>query len=223
MCGRFAAALDTRSLATRFHAVTSPGLPGPSWNIAPAKTVTLLAEDARGTRHLAPARWMFVPRDSPTDRLPYPTFNARVETVLEKRTYAQAARDQRAIIPATGYYEWDDRHRPFYFHDPHGREILIAGLYSWWRRDRSSPWTLTTTILTTAATGSAADVHERMPVLVPPEYVDDWLNPGTPGSNVIPAVAAAGARLSRQLLGYRVHTLRGDGPELTTPAAIRTS
>ena len=225
MCGRFAAALDHGRLAQRFHALASPGLPGPSWNVTPGQSVALLAQDVHGVRHLAPARWSYIPPWSPTDRLGYRTFNARVESALTTRTYADAARSRRAVIPATGYYEWDAQHHPYYFHptwaDRAGDDVLlIAGLYSWWRADAHSPWVLTATILTTQAQGAPAGVHSRMPVLVPSELVDEWLDPNVPGERILPRVAEAGARESTALLMHRVRPLRGDGPELTVPDAI---
>lgn len=58
---------------------------------------------------------------------------ARVETALRKRTFGEAAHSHRAIIPASGYYEWDRRKQPHYFHDDERPTLLLAGLYNWWR------------------------------------------------------------------------------------------
>lgn len=63
-------------------------------------------------RHLAPATWSLVPAWSSTDRFVYPTFNARIETALTKRTWSDSARGTRALIPMTGYYERAKDHSP---------------------------------------------------------------------------------------------------------------
>ncbi|MEK0306967.1 SOS response-associated peptidase [Bifidobacterium favimelis] len=221
MCGRFAAALDYSQLAARFHARPAQGLPAASWNISPGSQIAIIAQDARGVRHLNPATWNLVPTWSPTDRMDYPTHNARVETATDKRTYSEAARSHRAIIPATGYYEWDGDHRPFYFSSPEGGPLLLAGLYSWWRADEGSAWKLTATILTTRAEGGAARVHDRMPVLLDDDLCDDWLDPQVDGGTILPRAAGAGARLSTRLSMRQVAPVKGDGPDLIEPIALR--
>lgn len=221
MCGRFAAALDYPGLAERYQARQAPGLPEPSWNIAPEATIALIAQDRSGVRHLNPARWNLVPSWSPSNRLDYPTHNARVETALTKRTYADAARSQRAIIPATGYYEWTRDHRPYYFQSRDGSPLAIAGLYSWWRRDDHSPWLLTATILTTQAEGGAALVHDRMPLLITDTNADEWLNPDLDGSDIFPRAVELGRKASAQLVQRQVSPLKGDGPHLTEGITLR--
>ena len=215
MCGRFAAAYDRERLAERFGAQIDAGLPGPSWNVAPTQTVALAAQDGRGIRHLAPAYWTFVPSWSHSLKLDYPTHNARIESALDKRTFADAARRQRALIPATGYYEWDGGHRPHYFH---GDDVLLlAGLYNWWRADDRSPWLLTCTILTREAVGAAAQVHDRMPVLVGDDLIDDWLSPQADAVRLLPEASDRGAELSQHLASHTVRRLKGDGPQLIEP------
>lgn len=221
MCGRFAAALDYSGLAERYRARRAPGLPGPSWNIAPGATIAVVAQDRSGTRHLNPASWNLVPSWSPDDHLDYPTHNARVETALAKRTYADAARSRRAIIPASGYYEWTRDHKPYYFQSQDGAPLSIAGLYSWWRRDGHSPWLLTATILTTQAEGGAALVHDRMPLLITDTNADDWLDPDLDGSDVFPRAVELGSKASARLVQRQVAPLKGDGPHLTESITLR--
>ena len=221
MCGRFSAAFDYSSLAEQYRAQRAPNLPKSSWNIAPGATIAIIAQDRNGIRHLNPARWGLIPSWSVSNHLDYPTHNARVETALTKRTYADAARCQRAIIPASGYYEWTKDHRPFYFQSPDESPLAIAGLYSWWREDEHSPWLLTATILTTQAEGEAALVHERMPLLITEANADEWLDPGLDGSNVFPRVMDLGRKSSAGLVQHQVAPLKGDGPQLTDDISLR--
>lgn len=222
MCGRFVASLDHHSLARRYRAQPAPGLPGPSWNIAPDATIAIIAQDDRGIRHLNPARWNLVPSWSTTDRLDYPTHNARVETALDRRTYADAARSHRALIPASGYYEWTRDHKPYYFQSPDGSPLTIAGLYSWWRKDTESPWVLTATILTMQAEGDAALVHDRMPLLITDQNVDEWLDPSRDGSQILPRAVELGREASARLVKRQVSPLKGDGPHLTEGITLRS-
>lgn len=211
MCTRFVADLDWGELGLEFDAELSPGLPQPSWNLRPTQKIALLAQDSHGTKHLAPAAWSFVPAWSQTDRLEYPTFNARAETVLTKRTWSQSAHSMRALIPMTGYYEWSSKRRPWYFFSADGTPLLVAGLYSWWSRR------LTCTILTRDAVAGPATVHDRMPVLVRNDMLARWLSPAVPGTAIIPDVAERSADISMSLQQHEVAPITGDGPELIEP------
>ena len=220
MCGRFAADLDYSSLAQDYGARQAPGLPKPSWNISPGSVIALVAQDRHGQRHLHTARWNLVPSWSDTDQMSYPTHNARVESALTKRTYADSAKSQRAIIPASGYYEWTPDHQPYYFQASDGHTLSIAGLYSWWRARPGQPWLLTATILTTQATPEAAQVHDRMPLLITGENLDSWLDPSIEGKEILPKAVEPGRHASETLTMHPVAPLKGDGPELTEDIAL---
>lgn len=220
MCGRFAADLDYSKLAEIYGARQAPGLPRPSWNISPGSVIALVAQDRRGQRHLHPARWNLVPSWSDSSQMAYPTHNARVESALTKRTYSDSARSHRAIIPASGYYEWTSDHRPYYFQAPDGHTLSIAGLYSWWRAQPGQPWLLTATILTTQATPEASRVHDRMPLLITDTTLDSWLDPNVDGRAILPLAAESGRHASEALIMHPVAPLKGDGPELTEGMAL---
>ncbi|RBP99877.1 SOS response-associated peptidase [Bifidobacterium xylocopae] len=221
MCGRFAADLDYEQLCRTFAAAPGPQLPRPSWNIAPGQPIALIAQDGQGRRHLNAALWNLLPPWAASPKLDYPTHNARIESALDKRTYAEAARSHRALIPASGYYEWTRTHEPYYFRPPGDEPLLIGGLYSWWRPDDRSPWLLTATILTTQAQGRAAEVHDRMPVLIDQALVDDWLDTAVDGAKILPTAARQGLALSTRLHSWQVGPLKGDGPQLTEGITLR--
>ena len=220
MGGRFAAELDYPEIAQILHAQPSAGLPGKSWNVSPTQTIAVIGQDARGVNHLASAYWSLIPPTAESKKLPYPTFNARIESALDRPTFAQAARHNRAIIPVSGYYEWTAERKPYYFHAKDNRPLLLLGLYSWWlsRERANATWLLTATILTRDAVGIAAQVHDRMPVLCDPQHAQEWLNRSVSGDKILPEASAYGARLSQSLLAsHEVAPLHGDGPELTEP------
>ncbi|KFI39683.1 hypothetical protein BACT_0383 [Bifidobacterium actinocoloniiforme DSM 22766] len=213
--------MDYQALERDFSATPGPSLPPASWNISPGQRIALIAQDMRGERHLNAALWNLLPPWAASPKLAYPTHNARVESALDKPTYAQAARSHRALIPASGYYEWSASHDPHYFSFPDGEPLLIGGLYSWWRADERSAWLLTGTILTTQAQGGAAEVHDRMPVLIDRNLADDWLDPEVDGERILPTAARAGLALSARLLHWQVAPLTGDGPQLTEGITLR--
>lgn len=186
--------------------VTGDTLPEPSWNIAPTASVSLLVDaaprgdDAGGppVRRLASARWGLIPAwaGDPADGKAVPEgaplFNARIETAAEKRSFRDAVVSRRAVVPASGYYEWqvaaDGSKTPVYVRLPDDELMLFAALYEWWRNPKVAPgdparWVLSTSILTRQAHAGLAEVHDRMPVFVGAELMEDWLDPETEGDD----------------------------------------
>ncbi|MBT1176489.1 SOS response-associated peptidase [Bifidobacterium callimiconis] len=210
MCRRFAIDLDWNAVAEGFSVdgddVDGPELPEPSYDVAPGQTIAVVAQGKDGRRHLTGARWSLVPRWSTTDGLPYPTYNARVESAASKPTFAESTRSMRCVIPASGYYEWRGV-RPFYFHAVDDAPLFMAGLYSWWRASGSMPWLLTATIITCGAVDGPASVHDRMPMLVSPVMRDAWLDPTVDGSTLLEPVHEHGLALSRALAFHEVAPL----------------
>lgn len=92
MCGRFAMPWDPDELADRLGVNTNEDARSvaPSYNIAPDATIAVIRRTADGGSLLAGARWNLIPAWSDTDRLPYPTFNARVESAADKPTFRDA-------------------------------------------------------------------------------------------------------------------------------------
>jgi len=95
--------------------------------------------------------------------------NARAETVKEKKLFASSLRERRCIIPSTGFYEWDADKKKFIFNMPDSQMLYMAGIYNEFQGENRF------VILTTQANPSMAAVHDRMPVVVPKELVDDWI------------------------------------------------
>lgn len=185
----------------------------PSYNVGPGAIVAAVRADTDGSPTLTGARWSLIPAWSHTDRLPYPTFNARVESAADKPTFRDAARSGRILIPMLGYYEWDAHRRPHWFHARDGRMLLAAGLLSVWRGMS------TCTILTRRAEGRCARVHERMPVVIPPGHARPWLDPGADAHAMLRDADRTGGDVIALLDSHPVAPLRGDGPGLIEPVA----
>ena len=99
--------------------------------------------------------------------------NARSETAGEKKLFASALEKRRCIIPSTGFYEWNAEKKKFLFNMPDSGMLYMAGIYD--RFDGEDRFV----ILTTEANASMAEVHNRMPVVVPKGRIRDWIcDPG---------------------------------------------
>jgi putative SOS response-associated peptidase YedK len=234
MCGRFAMNKETNDLITDFVAEGGDFRKwSTSYNIAPTQTIPVVIESAKGgndvTRRLEPARWSLVPSWSKELKLKFPTFNARSEDIATKATWKGPLRAHRALVPATGYYEWqtysDGAKVPHFIHNPAGEQLVLAGLYSWWK-DHSKPdddpdaWTLTATILTSGAVDELLHIHDRNPVMLPESWWDRWLDPKVEGTQeLVDAAVQAALPVAAGLEVYEVAPLRGDGPQLMEPVA----
>ncbi|WP_085486662.1 SOS response-associated peptidase [Agreia pratensis] len=230
MCGRFAMDKETDDLIQEFVAQGGDFRDwAPSWNIAPTDTIPVLLDSAKDdggdVRRLEPARWSLVPSYSKEVKLKYPTFNARAEGLASKATWRGPLKSHRAIIPATGYYEWKTertRKTPHFIHLP-GEMIGMAGLYSWWpdhskNEDDDDFWTLTATILTSDAVDQLIGIHDRNPVPLPRDLWDWWLDPTIAGDQaMVDAAVKAALPVASELEAYEVGPVRGDGPELIMP------
>jgi putative SOS response-associated peptidase YedK len=227
MCGRFAIDNEINELIELF--VASGGDVEdwrPSWNIKPTQPVPVVlvsTKTGETVRRLELARWSLTPSWSKELKTKFPTFNARSEDVASKASFKSSVVNKRALIPASGYYEWHTEGKtktPFYIHSE--EPLAFAGLYSWWK-DASKPeddpdrWTLTTTILTMASVPALAGIHDRNPVPLPREFWDDWLSLDIAGDqHFVDAAVAAAVPVAESLVFHEVAPLRGDDvPGLT--------
>ena len=148
----------------------------PRYNIAPTDPhwiVRMKYED----RELLPARWGLVNSWAKDRKRAAQQINARAETLASRPAFKEAFSKRRCVVPADGFFEWvgpkGDR-KPIWFHRPDGGLILFAGLYESWRPEPDG-WERTFTIITTDANQVVERVHDRMPVILPEEQVDEWL------------------------------------------------
>lgn len=98
-------------------------------------------------------------------------FNARAESVLEKKMFRESVLQRRLVIPAAGFYEWNRKKEKVTFTSAIKEQpiLYMAGFYNkYGNEDRF-------VVLTTGANGSMADVHERMPLLLKYQELEEWL------------------------------------------------
>ena len=95
--------------------------------------------------------------------------NARAETALDRKTFCDSVLYRRCIIPAKHFYEWDsDKNKVTFFKE--GKSALyMAGFYNRFQdEDRFI-------ILTTQANASVSPVHDRMPLVLEDNELEDWI------------------------------------------------
>jgi putative SOS response-associated peptidase YedK len=185
-----------------------------------AKPVPTFAGRAPGKRQFALVRWGLLPswvKDPKTFAL---LINARGESVLEKPAFRAAMKYRRCLIPADGFYEWQkagDRKRPFYVRGKSG-PLAYAGLWESWQGPNGEELE-TAAIVTTRANGTLAPIHERMPVIVPPEAFDLWLDCKNVDAETAAALIAPAGEdvLDAYEISTAVNRVANDNPALLEP------
>src|SRR5579864_5897314 len=176
MCGRYVVTSPPGALRTLFGYEEEPNFP-PRYNVAPAQPIAIVRL-VGGKRQFALVRWGLLPSWVKDPRTFSLLINARGETVLEKPAFRAAMKRRRCLIPADGFYEWQaegGRKRPFFIHAKTGAPLAFAGLWETWTGPNGEELE-TAAIVTTRANSTLAPIHERMPVIVPPEAFDLWLD-----------------------------------------------
>jgi putative SOS response-associated peptidase YedK len=182
MCGRFTLTRrDFRALGAELDASfddAAAALYRPRYNIAPTDQHWIVRE-RQEQRQLLPAKWGLVNSWAHDAKGAARQINARSESALTRPAFREAFEKRRCAVPADGFFEWvgaKEVRRPIWFHAPDGRLMLFAGLYESWRDPKTEAWMRTFTILTTDANKTVEPVHDRMPVILPQERIDDWLH-----------------------------------------------
>mgnify|MGYP001581450133 CR=1 FL=1 len=177
MCGRYAMTLPPEAARRLFGYGETPNFP-PRYNIAPTQPIAVVIADLDGSRHFRLVRWGLIPgwsKDATTQSL---LFNARSETAADKPSFRAAMRHRRCLVPADGFFEWKrqgEARFPYYIRRRDGGPMAFAGIWETWLGTDGSEID-TGAILTTAANGLMARLHDRMPVILPPESWADWLD-----------------------------------------------
>ncbi|HLS79477.1 MAG TPA: SOS response-associated peptidase [Nocardia sp.] len=157
-----------------------------------------------------------------------PLFNARADKAATTPSFRDAVKYRRCLVPMDGWYEWlvepdpaggrKAIKRPYFMTPADGSRLYMAGLWSVWR-DRSQPKApplLSCAILTTDAVGELTRIHDRMPLPMPREHWDAWLDPDHPAPAEL--LAAPEEQAVRDILMRPVSTLvnsvKNNGPEL---------
>ncbi len=151
--------------------------------VRPTDIVPVIAPNARGEKRVFPMQWGFLGKDGKRT-----LFNARVETATAKPTFKEAWKSHRCIIPASHYFEWEHFKSPDgkiktghkYAIQPEGHTVTwLCGLY---KIEDGYPVFV---VLTKEPTGMLAKIHDRMPLMLPPEKIDEWINPTADPASLI--------------------------------------
>ena len=216
MCGRYVSP-EQASIERAWKIERTNSDPFPRrFNVQPTTAVPVLRLE-EGARTLCRARWGLIPHWWKQDKPPNFTINARLEEASGKPLWRDPIRRSRCLLPAEGWFEWRETasgKQPHYITRRDRRPFCFAGLLSTWRD------TLSCAILTTQALGPVAEVHERMPVVLPEEDHAAWLDPALLDASVVTAMALAPMApgdFEHFPVSRRVNNARNEAPDLIEP------
>jgi putative SOS response-associated peptidase YedK len=228
MCGRFVSTSPPDELAKYFDVEqVSEQVLDPSFNVAPSNDVYVVVESG-GVRRLDTFHWGLIPFWAKDEKTGFKMINARADGLADKNAYKRAYKKRRCIIPADGFYEWKKvpgrkAKQPIFIRRADGEPIAFAGLWELWRppehRDDDDYIVRSCTIITGEPNEKVAEVHDRMPVMLPPSAWAAWLDPSnddieTLGKLLVPAPARL---LELHPVSTAVNNVREKGPELIEP------
>ncbi|MET7769719.1 SOS response-associated peptidase [Nocardia sp. NPDC005366] len=238
--GRLAVELDAIDETGSGEQATSGGFA--NYNVAPTTQVLTVVErhdrehpDADPTLRIRRMRWGLIPvwtkvAEPGVPVKGKPLFNARADKAATTASFRDAVKYRRCLVPMDGWYEWlvepdavggakgKVAKHPYFMSNADGSRLYMAGLWSVWR-DRSLPESsplLSCTILTTDAVGDLTAIHDRMPLPMPREHWDAWLDPDHPAPSELletPTPESVAGIVARPVSPL-VNSVKNNGPEL---------
>jgi len=184
MCGRFSLIQSADIIARTFELSEVPEVT-PRYNIAPTQQVATVRQNSR--RQFQWMRWGLIPSWAKDLSIGNRLINARAETLTEKPSFRHAFQKNRCLIIADGFYEWqkvENRKQPYYFQIKEDKPFAFAGLWENWHSPQGEEIT-SCTIITTNANAIAQPIHNRMPVILPPESYNLWLDPTVTDTKIL--------------------------------------
>jgi putative SOS response-associated peptidase YedK len=221
MCGRYVITSAPEALRRLFGYAEIPNFP-PRYNVAPTQPVPVVLQE-QGVRHFHLMRWGLLPAWVKDPRKFALVINARTETVRDKPAFRNALQRRRCLLPADGYYEWQERAGrkvPFFIHPRARGPMAFAGLAETWTGPNGEELD-TVAILTAAAPPLMAALHNRVPVTIAPADFVRWLDCMSFDAEAAMALAVPpppGAFAWHEV-STEVNRVANDDPQLILPVA----
>lgn len=176
MCGRYNLIATSELIVEHFKLKRLPHY-RPDYNIPPGQKILAIVQLEDGGNKGVNLHWGLIPSWSKDPKIANRMINARAETLSDKPSFRAAYSKRRCLIPATGFYEWqqtESAKQPFHVHYPDNRLFAFAGLWEHWENDKETIYSCS--IITCPALAPIADIHERMPVIITADDYAAWLD-----------------------------------------------
>lgn len=221
MCGRFTQERPASELAEIFGAEPLADDPGGRYNVAPTDEAMVVVQREE-RRAVVAYRWGLIPHWAKDAKIGSRMFNARAETLTTSPAFRDAFQRKRCLVPVDSFYEWKREgtvRQPYRVVQDDRRPLGLAGLWSGWKDPATDTVRRTFTIITTRPNDALADLHDRMPVVIPEDAWTRWLDPEAPDPGELLGLLEPNeaVRLDVYAVPRDVNDVRRDGPELIVP------
>lgn len=175
MCGRKTLTKDISSIIEEMN-IEEWGAQGykPSYNIAPTNFSPVIVN--KGKKSTKMMKWGLIPSWSKNEQIGQKMINARIETILEKSSFSNLTHNQRCVVLADGYYEWNKQNnQPYYITHKKNKILPLAGIWTKWESSDSNI-IFSYTVITRKPVKSIGHLHNRMPVILNNQKIDEWID-----------------------------------------------
>jgi len=220
MCGRFSLTVQEDEIERLFNVKVGQGMYVPRYNGAPTQNLAVIT--GGNIRIFNLMRWGLVPSWAKDPRMGSKLINARAETILQKPAFRQAFKHRRCLVPADGFYEWkklDNKKIPCRIMMNERGLFAMAGIYEAWK-DPEGKLLQTFSILTTVPNEMMGRIHDRMPVIIPPESYNDYLQNPVPESLLALLQPYPSHLMTYHPVSTLVNSPLNDDPRILEPANI---
>ncbi|MCA0971931.1 SOS response-associated peptidase [Halobacillus litoralis] len=177
MCGRFTLTVDDHEIRKEFGIETISEDIEPRFNVAPGQKVWTIIQNGAEKR-AGQMDWGLIPSWAKDPKIGYKMINARSETAHEKPSFKRLMAQRRCLILADSFYEWkktDEGKQPMRISLANRNVFAFAGLWDHWKTEEEDRFTCT--ILTRESNEFMNDIHHRMPVILPRDKQNQWIEP----------------------------------------------
>lgn len=223
MCGRVVQRDGPKIYAEKLRITNSLALPNAParYNLAPTQpAITCRWNAETKSRQLDLLSFGLIPTWAKDRKIATSGINARSETIAEKPMFRAAFTKRRAVVPVDAYFEWQQidpkTKQPFAFVRRDGEPMFLAALWENWRDVSSNEWIRSFCLITTTPNDIAAEIHDRMPVILSVDDIALWLGE-TEGDYHALLRPAPNEWLRAYPVDRRVGNVRNDDAQLLEP------
>lgn len=227
MCGRYTLTVDPDDLKAAFPEYSFPEQGAPRFNIAPTQPILALPNDGKNRADYY--TWGLIPTWAKDPTIGSRLINARAETLAEKSSFRGAYKYKRCLVFADGFYEWKTLPGtkvkvPHFIRLKSGGPFAFAGLWDEWHSPDGS-FIKSCTIITTEPNELMSTLHNRMPVILPREAYEPWLDTAPQKPETLQKLLAPypAAEMTAYPVSTLVNSPANDRAELLAPVSVDTS
>lgn len=215
MCGRLAIHYTSEQLSTLFGIIIEEDIIA-RYNIGYSEQVPVIVHDGL-SKSFAVMEWGLIPSWSNKVNNEKKLTHARSETILEKPSFRESVRKRRCIIPASSFFDWENKgthKQPWNISVPEQSVLYIAGIWDRWSHPVSGNVRHTVAVITVNPNEELTFIHDRMPVLLKKEEMERWLNPETLLDDALDMLRTYTGTMKLIPVSRDVNSVKNDGEHL---------